>query len=55
MLEVNEMAVSRAAKELEEHGYIKRMTRRGHHLVYDKKLDEHVEAPYILKTMEIIR
>jgi biotin operon repressor len=55
MLEVNEMAVSRAAKELEEHSYIKRTTRRGRELVFDKGLDEHVEVPWVRKTMEIIR
>jgi hypothetical protein len=54
-LELNEMAVSRVARELEEHGYIKRTTRYRDALVFDKKLDEHVEVPLVEKIMEIIQ
>jgi len=54
-LELNEMAVSRIAKELEEHGYIKRTTRRRNAIVYDRKLGEHVEGTLVEKIMEIIQ
>jgi hypothetical protein len=49
------LAVSRIAKELEEHGYVKRTTRYRDTLVFDKKLGEHVEATLVEKIMEIIQ
>jgi biotin operon repressor len=52
-LELNEMAVSRLARELEEHGYIIRTTRTTPTLVYDKELGEHVESSYVEKIMHI--
>jgi replication fork clamp-binding protein CrfC len=53
LLELNEMAISRLARELKEHGYIKRSTRTRDTLEFDKDLRQHVESWVTEKMMHI--